>query len=203
MHILLTDVITCPHCGPSFGLVVLVDELADRRVREGWLACANCRERYRISAGVADLRAAGEPLSDGGAVSGADAERLAALAGVARGPGYLLLAGSAGAQAATIAALLEDVHVIAAVADAAGVPEHAQVTRVRVARALPFYSGRIAGVVLGGVAASALLEEGARVLSPVGRLVLDGAPPDAAARVERAGLRVAAATDDVLVAVRR
>lgn len=56
MHILLTDVLTCPNCGPEFGLILLADRVENRRVLEGTLGCANCRERYGIDEGFADLR---------------------------------------------------------------------------------------------------------------------------------------------------
>ena len=32
MHILLTDALTCPRCGPDFGLIVLAEGVEDRRV---------------------------------------------------------------------------------------------------------------------------------------------------------------------------
>jgi hypothetical protein len=67
---------------------------------------------------------------------------------------------------------------------------------------LPLATGRIAGVALTGGAADALLEEGARVLSPVGRLVLEPAPADAAARLTALRLRVLARDRGTLVAAR-
>ncbi|HIF24119.1 MAG TPA: hypothetical protein EYQ27_19980, partial [Gemmatimonadetes bacterium] len=56
MHILLTDRLTCPRCGPEFGLILLSHRMEERRVLEGSLGCSNCRERFPIRAGVADLR---------------------------------------------------------------------------------------------------------------------------------------------------
>lgn len=202
MHILLTDITSCPRCGPGFGLILLVEEITDRRVQHGWLGCPNCRERYRIADGVADLRGGGEPLEPSAAAAPGthDAARLAALAGVTHGPAYLLVAGPASAHAAALAELLPEVHVIAAAGEAGSA--HTDVTRLLVARALPFYSGRLAGVVLSGAAAAALLEEGARVLAPGGRLVLEPVPGDAADRIERAGLRMMAVAPDVAVAAR-
>ncbi len=65
MHILLTDVLTCPNCGPEFGLILLADRVEDRRVLEGTLGCANCRERYGIVEGFADLRPSDAHLGAG------------------------------------------------------------------------------------------------------------------------------------------
>ena len=56
MHILLTDRLACPRCGPEFGLVLLAHEVRDRRVLEGDLGCPNCREAYPVREGFADLR---------------------------------------------------------------------------------------------------------------------------------------------------
>ena len=49
MHILLTDVVTCPRCGPEFGLILLADRFEERRVMQGRLGCPNCREEYEPS----------------------------------------------------------------------------------------------------------------------------------------------------------
>lgn len=75
MHILLTDRLTCPRCGPTFGLILLSDRMEDRRVVSGRLGCANCRESYPIRGAVADLRPAAERAEDaGGSASGPPAE---------------------------------------------------------------------------------------------------------------------------------
>lgn len=64
MHILLTDILTCPRCGPEFGLVLLADRVEDRRVLEGRLGCPNCREQYPIVAGAVDARLPAERATD-------------------------------------------------------------------------------------------------------------------------------------------
>jgi len=56
MHILLTNILSCPRCGPEFGLVLLADRVEDRRVVEGRLGCPNCREQYPVARGVLDAR---------------------------------------------------------------------------------------------------------------------------------------------------
>jgi uncharacterized protein YbaR (Trm112 family) len=143
MHILMTDVLTCPRCGPRLGLILLADQMTpDRRVVAGALGCSNCREKYPIRRGVVDFTGAaaggaaagGEPPGGdtpdgdspgpgatgseppGGDTAGDDeaALRIAALLGVSGGPGYVLLAGAAARHAPAYTALISDVEVVAA-----------------------------------------------------------------------------------------
>src|SRR5690606_2475537 len=122
MHIQLTDVLTCPRCGPTTGLIVLADRLVDRRVLEGALGCPNCRTRYPIRGGVADLwptegTSQAESGAPGEAASGVDegeaAFRLAALMGVTRGPGFSLIVGGSAWLAPAVAAMIEQLEVVA------------------------------------------------------------------------------------------
>ena len=200
MHILLTDILTCPRCGPGFGLILLAERAEERRVLEGVLGCSNCREKYPVRGGVADFGVPPEPLrpaADAGAV-----ERLAALLGVTQGPGFLLLAGPAAAYAAALAALIPDVEVVT-IGATAEAEDGAGVNRVYAGGPqLPIASGKAAGVALWGTAAETLLDEGARAVSPVGRLVLDPVPDDAAQRLLRHGMRIVAQQDTTAVVVR-
>jgi uncharacterized protein YbaR (Trm112 family) len=222
MHILLTDILTCPRCGPQFGLVLLADRVEERRVLDGVLGCMNCRERYPIRGGVArfaaDRPAPGDADDDAAdAADAADADsadstdsadsadsalRLAALMGVSTGPAYVLLAGRGAAHAPALAELIEHVEVVA-VTTGELVGGRPGVNPVTVADRLPFASARLAGVHLGGGAADTLLEEAARVLSPLGRLVLEPAPAGAAERLAAAGLRVLLEEAGTIVAARR
>lgn len=202
MHILLTDISTCPRCGPEHGLILLVEEIEDRRVLRGSLGCPNCRERYAIAGWVGDFRL-GEASSFGEPAAAETVVRLVALAGVTSPPGHLLLVGPAAGHAGAASHMVPGVEVIAAGSAADLVdPVAGAVSRVLVSSRLPLTSRRIAGVVLSGLAADALLEEGARVLSPTGRLVLEPAPSDARRRLEAAGLRVLAEQAATMVAVR-
>ncbi|HUH12169.1 MAG TPA: hypothetical protein VMK65_03630 [Longimicrobiales bacterium] len=218
MHILLTDVLTCPRCGPEFGLILLADAMAARRVRSGSLGCANCRERYPIVAGVADLRppaapsdsAAGPDQPASGAAapprSTCDAEaalRLAALLDLTDGGGVVLLVGPAGRLAARVAAHLAPGEVVVAAGDVAEM-DGGGVSRVALPDArLPFASRSLRGAVLAGPAAGRLLEEAARVVAPMRRLVLEEAPASARERLARAGLEILAEEEGTLVALRR
>ena len=117
MHIVLTDVLACPRCGPQFGLILLADRVDDRRVLEGVLGCPNCREKYAVRAGLGLLRvefddiepvAIPAPAGDGGQ----EAVRIAALAGITEGPALLLLMGPLARYAPMLAGLLENVEVV-------------------------------------------------------------------------------------------
>jgi uncharacterized protein YbaR (Trm112 family) len=235
VHILMTDILTCPRCGPRFGLILLADRISERRVVEGALGCANCREKYAIRQGIvefpsaaeqhatlpprgadadgADARAeasamppAGERQPDGAAQPERDdALRLAALLGVTAGPGYVLLAGGAATHAQSIADMVGDVEVVTAAwpVEAATLPvaPGANVSRLAVGAPLPLADARFAGVALAGAAADELLEEGARVLSPLGRLVVEPAPADAADRLAAVGFKVLVQEGRTLIAV--
>ncbi len=97
MDLRLTDLLACPRCGPPHGLVLLADRVEDRRVLEGVLGCPNCRGRWTVRAGLADLRMPGEaaggapgeaPPAEGGAAEGgaADAEPVRREAAMASAP---------------------------------------------------------------------------------------------------------------------
>ncbi|HEX2166820.1 MAG TPA: Trm112 family protein, partial [Longimicrobiales bacterium] len=193
MHILLTDILTCPRCGPAFGLILLADRAEERRVLEGVLGCSNCREKYPVRDGVVDFGVTPE------AVAPADdpvaAERLAAIMGVAEGPAFLLLVGPATGHAAAIAGMIAEVEVLTIGALANG-DERPGINRIYAgAPQLPIASGKVAAVALTGDGVGALLDEAARVVSPLGRLVLDPVPADAAERLKRHGMRIAAEQD--------
>ncbi|HEX6307017.1 MAG TPA: Trm112 family protein [Longimicrobiales bacterium] len=199
MHIVLTDILTCPRCGPGFGLILLADRVVERRVEAGVLGCSNCREKYPIRDGAVEFGSGRERAAEDR--EAAD-PRLAALLGVTHGPAFVLLAGPSRAQAGALAALLEDVEVVTV----AGEHTRAQPgvnPLITAGSGLPVATMKVAGVALTGAAADELLEEGARVVSAVGRLVLDPAPDDAAERLAPLGLRIAAQQDGTAVAVRR
>jgi uncharacterized protein YbaR (Trm112 family) len=207
MHIVLTDVLACPRCGPQFGLILLADRVDDRRVLEGVLGCPNCREKYAVRAGLGLLRvefddiepvAIPAPAGDGGQ----EAVRIAALAGITEGPALLLLMGPLARYAPMLAGLLENVEVVVAGAGLEAWAEDAGVSRLDVGGRLPIHSRSLRAVVLGGGAADALLEEGMRVVGPLGRLVLEPPPADADERLARGGFRPLARDERTLVAAR-
>lgn len=216
MHIQLTDILSCPRCGPEFGLILLADRIEERRVLAGTLGCASCQGKYAVRDGLADLSTtentglARSNASRGdhpGAVPEAEdaaqrALRFAALMGVTEGPGVLLVIGPAAMLAPRIAEIVANVEVVAAGDAVAALPEQAGVSRIVIGQRLPFYSRRIRGITLSGAAAGALLEEAARAVGPLGRLVLEPAPDDAVERLTQAVLRIVAQQRDTIVAAR-
>lgn len=214
MHVSLSDLVTCPRCGPAWGLVLMPEEVRERRVVAGVLGCANCRERYRVEGGVADLRLPGDPgrsdaappeAGEGEAAAAAEPGeaviRLAALLDLAGAVGTVLLLGPASSLGGRLAALVEGVEVVEVVAGAPAGVGSPSVSRLRVGEAIPLRSGSVRGVALTGGEAGRL-EEAARVVSAGGRLVVEPALPSTRERLEAAGLRVVAEEGGTVVATR-
>lgn len=198
MHILLTDVLTCPRCGPEFGLIVLADEMDGRVVVEGRLGCANCREEFPIRGGVTDLRMGAASAPAAAAIDAEDrAFRTAALLGIGQGMGTVLALGASPKLVGELDALLPNVQVVGG--DGAG-DEAAGSGWLLLGDRLPFRSGSLRGVALLGGATAELVGEAARALARGARLVLDPAPSGAADLVAEHGLTVILEQDGVLVA---
>lgn len=68
----LSEIFVCPRCRPTQGLVVLVDEIRDRRVVRGHLGCPECEGRFPVERGVLRF-GAGERGADAGS-GGPDAD---------------------------------------------------------------------------------------------------------------------------------
>lgn len=208
MHILLTDLLTCPRCGPEFGLILLGDRIEERRILEGFLGCPNCREKYPIQDGFGDLRApprrplppvVDEPVreEDQEAIT-----RVAALLGVREGPGYLVLVGPVARAAPGISAMLEKVEVVTVAPDLRTWDEREGVSRTVAGPGLPFFSRRIRGVVLDGDAGAPYLQEAIRVVGPGSRVAVLDAGPDVGNVLSDGGLEPILEDDGVVVAGR-
>lgn len=204
MHLLLTDRLVCPRCGPEFGLILMAGRIEDRRVHEGRLGCFNCREEYPVERGVADLR---PPPRDPPAAGGAhppvdDAEgalRLAALLGVREGPGNLFLVGEPAVHAERIAAMIERIEVVVVHAGLEATEEQSGVSRIRIGNAIPVQPYAMRGVALGSGFSDTHLDEAVRVLAPGARLVLFSAPEGTRERLEARGFETLLATEGTLV----
>jgi len=199
----------CPRCGTGFGLILVADGVEDRRVHRGFLGCSNCRDRYPVEDGFADLRPSPrDPVPEGmlgegarGEVDG-DAEaalKIAALLGVREGPGFLLLSGPHVRHASRLAAMIDGIEILAVDPALRTVREQPGVTRMQVGVRLPFQVASLRGVVLHGEDGEALFDEGLRVLSPGGRLVYFAPPSSARARMETARMELLLEADTVLV----
>ena len=202
MHILLTDILTCPRCGPEFGLILLADRVEDRRVLEGSLGCSNCREMYTVAGGAADLR-----TRDGADAAGSGdpdaAVRLAALMGLAGTGGTVLVAGPGAELAPAIAALVPGAEVVALTRALVGGADEPGVSRVAGGPGIPFRDGVLRGVALTGAAVAEVPPaEALRVVAPGTRVVLDPAPAGAAEALRAAGAELLLEQEGVVVARR-
>lgn len=188
----------------------MADRVADRRVRDGFLGCPNCRERYPVRGGLVDLRLPGqevllepEAVAEPGARAGGEAAvRLAALMGVGEGSGVALIVGRGARHAAGVASLVPGLEVAVLGGGVEDWGEGAGVSRVVSGGGLPFRSGGLGAVALTGESAVSLEAEGARVVGLGGRLVLDGAAAGAVERLRAAGLTVLVDESGVVVAER-
>lgn len=205
MHILLTDILTCPRCGPDFGLIVLSDELQERRVRAGSVGCANCRASFPITHGTADLRHPASPALAVGRPLEEDAERpirVAALMGVQGSNTTVLVLDPSGGTAQAIAELIPDVHVVAG---SSRVPDQPEVegillSRIATGQRLPLRSGALKGVAALGVDVLELLPEIRRVLLPGSRVVVEPAAESLVSQLEKDGFVVYLEQGGVVVA---
>lgn len=202
MHILLTDVITCPRCGPDFGLIVLADRLDSRRVVDGSLGCANCREEYPVRDGVADLRWApvqGDPPE---AAPQPDAERgyrVAALLGVTGPAGPVAVVSDDARLVEEIQRHLPDAGVVGVSRTLPpGGPGEAMGWLLCDER-LPFRSRSLGGVGLASGGAS-LLAEALRTLERGARVVIDPAAASVAGELRSLGADILLQEDAVAVA---
>lgn len=206
MHLTLTDVLTCPRCGPENGLIALSERLEERRILEGRLGCPSCRRHYPIRGGLVDLRAgvpaAREPATGIQAV--VDAARIAALMGVATPGGYALIAGPMASRADDIVLVMPQIELIVVnddVGQLEGLPERKGVNRLLIDRDFPLRDASMRAVALSGWSVEELRPEAKRVLRAGARLVMDGRPPDTS-QLAHEGLRVLAAEGETAVAVR-
>ena len=209
MHLLVTDRLTCPRCGPEFGLILLADRTGgDRRVLDGTLGCANCRDGFPVRDGFGDLRAPPRGDLPEGRAEAPDAgdpdeaERLQALLGIVQGPGMVALVGRPATHARVLADRIEGVEILAVDAGAAGWPEEDRITRFVARPGLPVFSRTLRGVVVDGSLGAHWVDEAARVLAPRNRLVVVEAGEETVGRLEDAGLQLLAAEAGTVVAAR-
>lgn len=209
MHLRVTDRLTCPRCGPRFGLILLAHRTTgDRRVLEGELGCSNCRDRFPVRGGFGDLRAPPRrDLPEGRAPHPEagdpdEAERLQALLAVVRGPGMVALVGEPARHARALAERIEEVEILAVDPGAAAWPEEAGITRLAGDPGLPVFDGTLRGVVVDASLPGRWVEEAARATAPRNRVVAVHAGEDTESRLADAGLRVLAAEAGTVVAAR-
>ncbi|MDT8367594.1 MAG: Trm112 family protein [Longimicrobiales bacterium] len=211
MHLLLTDRLTCPRCGPAFGLILRADALEDRRISAGVLGCPNCREAYPIEGGVGDLRPRPrDPLPERATRASVDegaGEILQALLGLGGdltltpGVAQVVLTEGVAEEAPALSARLDAIEVV--VVGARGRPGGgAGWSTIVTTGALPFREAALRGVVLHGSEVDQWISEAARVVAPRSRIVVLAPGAGVGARLRRAGLELRLDAEEAVVAQR-
>lgn len=201
----LTDLLACPRCGPSHGLVLLVQEVNERRVESGWLGCAKCRHDFPVSGGVADLRLAPE-TTPRAAVAVEDDElalKVLALSGLAEERTYLLLGERLSHAAVGIVEMAPDLEVIALYPEPDGGPERHGVSRIVLDDGLPLVEFRLRAVAIAPGGDPERVRDAARRVAVGGRLVLFDAKAEDIEEVRRSALQLIAVEGGTVVAERR
>jgi uncharacterized protein YbaR (Trm112 family) len=212
LHLLLTDRLICPRCGPGFGLILLADRLENRRVIEGSLGCPNCRDRFPIEEGFGDLRP--PPRSTRGDAPHVEppasppAIEVAALLGLSDGSGNVALIGDLAGHATGLAGLVPGVEFIGIAPGLRGWEEGEGVSRMTVGAALPFSSGSLRGVglladgELSRAGATSMAGELSRVVTTAGRIAVWGEVEEWERALTSEGLEVLASEESALVVTR-
>ncbi len=205
MYFELTDLLTCPRCGPPFGLVLLVEEVEERRVKRGWLGCPNCRHDYPVENGVADLRRdPGKPRAPRPVFEDEDlALKIVALSGLADERDYLLLDERLAHSAVAVVELAPELEVIVVRTTPDESTEQHGISRVLSDGRFPLVEHRLRGVAIAPGANRELVAAAARHVTTGGRLVLFDAADVDLDEVESAGLTVVAAEGGTAVAERK
>jgi len=205
MHLLLTDRLTCPRCGPDHGLILLAKEIVDRRVLDGEVGCSNCREHFQVVQGFADLRWPRRSEPAAGISPDPDpslAVKVAALLGLTDGSGFILLAGRTTAAADTLSTMLAGDEWIALGDHLREQEERVGVSRMAASPAnLPLTTGGLRGAALDAGHAE-WLPEVTRALAPGARVAVFDPPADLSEAASALGLEVVLDAAEALVATR-
>ena len=209
MNFELTDLLTCPACGPDHGLILLVESVDDRRVREGWLGCPNCRANYRVDSGVADLRLGkareGDAADSGRGQPFRQTElplKIAALSGLTEGPGRVLLGPRLSGAAEELAELMPGVEVIAVIREPVAPGERGVVSYLISDSGLPLARYGLRAVALATGDDPESVDAAAALIRAGGRLVLFDASERDMEAARKAGLSIVARKEATIVAER-
>ena len=174
MFIELAEYLRCPadHQEQSYCIVV-PDTMDGRDVRTGSIGCPICTREYPIVDGEARFGSETPPASpDRAALALPDVDTVHALLGLAGPGGYVVLLGSAGCLAPTLAERVKGVHVIS-VNPPAGVRSGVRLSVLRDDTRIPLRSSMARGIVIGADHTSpAWLAEAVRVVLRGLRLVI-------------------------------
>jgi uncharacterized protein YbaR (Trm112 family) len=184
---------------------LLVKEVEDRRVKSGWLGCANCRRDFPVADGIADLRV--EPDARRAARPAVKEDELAvkilALSGLAGERGHLLLGDGLEHLAAKIADLAPELEVIVVAKTPERLAARPGVSGVVYDVDIPIAEAKLPCVAIAPGGAGDLVAAAARRVGGGGRLLLFDATAEDVAEVQRSGFTVVAAKGTTAVAERK
>ena len=200
----LTDLLACPSCGPEHGLVLLVEEVRDRRVRRGWLGCSHCRTDYPVRDGVARLmlEADAERAVPASYEEGELALKVLALSGLAEKRGVLVLGERLAHVAVRVAELAPELEVVAmGGGEENGVLDG--VSHVACSASWPLVDGRADCVAIASGGDPTRVSMAGQRVGIGGRLLLFDAREEDVEEMSRIGLGLLAAEAGTVVAERR
>jgi len=206
LHLLLVDQMTCPRCGPEFGLILLADKMKERRVLDGQLGCSNCRSQYPLVGGCGDLRVPflSDPSEGFVGVSGKlpKAMEIAALLGLTGGYGNVGLIGNLSGVIRDLIEIttnfefigihheLDDLNLYTAIERENGIISGPK---------LPFRNECFRGVVVSGREKQDCMMEVVRILASNGRLVVWESTLESREFLLQLGLKILIEQGDIAV----
>ncbi len=185
MHLEVVQALRCPAAHAPTWLVARTDRLDARHIAEGVLGCPICGAEYPITGGVLRL---GTALPAPAATLDADAPlRAAALLDLTTSLGLVMLAGAWASIAVDVAALVEEVHLLALDPAADAPPPGLGVSVVEAGACIPLRASVARGIALDEAhATEGTLKEAVEALRPGGRLIGPVAAPLPSGMVELA-----------------
>jgi uncharacterized protein YbaR (Trm112 family) len=200
----LTDVLVCPRCGPEHGLVLLVEEVRDRRVRRGWLGCSNCRTDFPVDEGVAflSLNSDAERTVRNAFEEDELALKLLALSGLSDRRGVFVLGERLAHVAPRLGQLAPELEVVSiGTSDECDAFEN--VSQIVCDASWPLVGGRIECVAIAAGGDSERVAMASQRVGSGGRLLLFDAREEDVDEARRSGLDILAAEAGTAVAERR
>ena len=185
MHLEVVQALRCPADHAPTWLVARTDLLDARHIMEGVLGCPVCGAEYPVTGGVLRL---GTALPAPYAVLDADAPlRVAALLDLTTPQGIVLLAGDWARNAVDVAAMVDQIHLVALDSPADTPPPGLGVSAVEAGACIPLRASVARGIALDQAHATGkAVIEAVLSLQPGGRLIAPVAVPLPSALVELA-----------------
>ncbi len=184
-------------------MILIADRLESRRAIDGSLGCPNCRDRFPVEGGFADLRPPPRsPEDDAPEIeppASPEAMEVAALLGLTGGSGNVALIGDMAGHATALVDLVPGVEFIGISSGLRAWEEADGVSRLTAGPSLPFSGASLRGVALFADGGPSMAGELARVVARAGRIAVWGAVQDWEKALRSEGLDVLASEETALV----